>query len=81
MSVADPGFSRRGRQPQRGASTYYLVTFSQKLHENEDILDQGGARDARPLRSATACILFKYIFKFPKMFSMWLLLAPVFGST
>ena len=26
---------------QRGASTYYLVKFSRKLHENEEILDRG----------------------------------------
>ena len=31
-----------GRQPQRGAPTYCLANFSQKLHENEEILGRGG---------------------------------------
>ena len=43
-SVADPGFPRRGCQAQGkggdGAPTYYLANFSQKLHENEEILGQ-----------------------------------------
>ena len=41
--------------PKGGAPTYYLVNFSRKLHENEEILGQrGGARPSRPpLRSAT----------------------------
>ena len=30
------------RQPWMGAPTYYLVNFSQKLHENEEILGQRG---------------------------------------
>ena len=34
--------------PEEGALTYYLANFSQKLHENEEILGRGGARDARP---------------------------------
>ena len=29
----------RGHQPWSGAPTYYFTNFSQKLHENEDILD------------------------------------------
>ena len=54
-SVADPGFPRGGgANPRGGAATYYLVKFSRKLHENEEILGQGGARPSRPpLRSAT----------------------------
>ena len=41
---------RRGRYPQKGgAPTYYLVNFSRKLHENEEILGQrGGACPSRP---------------------------------
>ena len=35
--------------PKGGAPTYYLVNFSQKLHENEEILGQrGGAHPSRP---------------------------------
>ena len=34
--------------PKEGAPTYYLANFSRKLHENEEILGRGGARDARP---------------------------------
>ena len=38
------------RQPQRGASTYYLTKFPRKLHENEEMLTQrGGARPSHPL--------------------------------
>ena len=39
--------------PKIGSPTYYLANFSQKLHENEEILGRGGARPSRPLRSAT----------------------------
>ena len=40
--------------PKGGAPTYYLANFSRKLHENEEILGQRGARVPRaPLRSAT----------------------------
>ena len=48
-------FQRRGRQPQRGAPTYYLTIFSRKLHEKEKkFWSRGrGARPSRPLRSAT----------------------------
>ena len=58
-SVADPGFFRgEGANPKggRGAPTYYLANFSQKLHENEEILGRGGGRRVprAPLRSATA---------------------------
>ena len=47
--------SQRGvRQPQRGAPTYYLPNFYQKLHENEKNLAERGAQGTRaPLRSAT----------------------------
>ena len=39
---------RRGANPKGGAPTYYLANFSQKLHENEEILGQrGGARVPR----------------------------------
>ena len=49
-AVVDPGFPRGGgANPKGGAPTYYLVNFSRKLHENEEILGQrGGARDACP---------------------------------
>ena len=41
--VADPGFPRGlGANPKGGVQTYYLANFSQKLHENEEILDQRG---------------------------------------
>ena len=44
--------------PKEGALTYYLVNYSRKLHENEEILGQRGARGTRaPLRSATAVLL------------------------
>ena len=45
-TVADPGFPRGGgANPKRGeAPTYYLVIFSRKLHENEEILVRGGVR-------------------------------------
>ena len=47
-AVADPGFPRGGgTNPRGGAPTYYLVNFSQKLHENEEILGQRGARVPR----------------------------------
>ena len=46
--MADPGFPRGGgANPRGGAPTYYLVIFSQKLHENEEILSQRGARVPR----------------------------------
>ena len=50
LSVADPGFPRGGgAKPRRGrVPTYYLANFSQKLHENEEILGQRG--DAHPSR-------------------------------
>ena len=41
--------SQRGRQPQRGAPTYYFTNFFWKPHENKEIL--------LPLRSATVLIL------------------------
>ena len=41
--VAEPGFSRGGCANLGGAPTYYLTNFSQKLHENEEILAQTGA--------------------------------------
>ena len=56
-SVADPGFPRGGgTNPKGGAPTYYFANFSRKLHENEEILGQRGARVPcdPPLRSATA---------------------------
>ena len=47
--MADPGFPRGGAlTPKGGAPTYYLVNFSRKLHKNEEILGQGGARPSRP---------------------------------
>ena len=51
--MADPGFPRGGGTNPKGggARTYYLANFSQKLHENEEILGRG-ARPS-PLRSAT----------------------------
>ena len=51
----DPGFPRgRGANPKGEASTYYLVKFSLKLHENEEILGQRwGGVPRTPLRSAT----------------------------
>ena len=54
-AVADLGFPRGGgANPKGGAPTYYLANFSRKLHENEEILGQRGARVPHaPLRSAT----------------------------
>ena len=37
-TVADLGFPRWGDTNPGGAPTYYLANFSQKLHENEEIL-------------------------------------------
>ena len=38
-TVADPGFPRGGgTNPKGGVPTYYLINFSRKLHENEEIL-------------------------------------------
>ena len=34
-TVADPGFPRRGCQPQRGVPTYYSAKFYWNQHENE----------------------------------------------
>ena len=53
-----------GRQPLRGAPTYYLTNFSQKLHENKEIL-AGGASLAPPrstnawetLKRSISCLL------------------------
>ena len=46
--VADPGFPRGGgANPKGGAPTYYLANFSRKLHENEEIWGQRGARPSR----------------------------------
>ena len=43
LSVADPGFPRGGgANPKGGAPTYYLANLCQKMHENEEILGQGG---------------------------------------
>ena len=36
-------FPERGAPTLKGALTYYLPNFSQKLHENEEILAGGGA--------------------------------------
>ena len=48
LAVADPGFPRGGgANPKGGAPTYYLANFSRKLHENEEIWGQGGARVPR----------------------------------
>ena len=43
--VADPGFPTGGGANPKGggAPTYYFANFSQKLHENEEILGQRGA--------------------------------------
>ena len=55
ISVADLGFPRGGCANPMGAPTYYWPNFSRKLHENEEILAEGGrASLAPPLRSATA---------------------------
>ena len=40
--------------PKGGAPTYYLANFSQKLHENEEILGRGERVPRAPPRSATA---------------------------
>ena len=52
--VGDPGFSRGGGTNSKGGcENYYLVNFSQKLHEIERICTpRGGRRPWRPLRSA-----------------------------
>ena len=36
--MTDAGFPKGTRQPRKGAPTYYLANFSQKLQENEEIL-------------------------------------------
>ena len=45
--VADPGFPRGGSANPKRGPTYYLANFPQKLHENEEILGQRGARVPR----------------------------------
>ena len=44
-------FPEGGRQPQRGGTNILFDRFSQKLHENEKKLTQGGI-PAPPARSA-----------------------------
>ena len=47
-------FPEEGALTPKGRPTYYLANLFQKLHENEEILGQRGARVPRaPLRSAT----------------------------
>ena len=46
--MADPGYPKGRLKPPRGLSTYYLISFSRKLHENEEILAGGGASLASP---------------------------------
>ena len=46
-AVVDPGFPRE-------APTYYLINFSQKLHEYEEILGRG--RPLRPLDQPLSCL-------------------------
>ena len=45
--MADPGFPRGGAPTPEGTPTYYLANFFQKLHENEEISGQRGARVPR----------------------------------
>ena len=52
LAVADPGFPRGGGANPRGAPTYYLTKFPQKLHENKDIL---APLDPPLARSETDC--------------------------
>ena len=47
FTVADPEFPRWGRQPKGSQPTYYLANLSRKLHANEEILGQRGARVPR----------------------------------
>ena len=42
-------FPEGGAPTLGGAPTYYLPNFSWKLHENEEILGEGGASLAPPL--------------------------------
>ena len=45
ITVADQDFAGRGRKPQRGIPTYYLVKFlSEKMQRKEKKSDQEGAR-------------------------------------
>ena len=39
-----------GRQPSRGAPTYKIAKFSEKLHEIENILGHKGSAPVRPLQ-------------------------------
>ena len=57
MSIQSSGGSRisqKGRQPEKGAPTYYLAKICRKLHENEENWDGGGASNILLCRSATA---------------------------
>ena len=50
QSSGGPRISPRWRrQPSRGAPTYDLAKFSQKLHQIERIWTPGGARPSPPL--------------------------------
>ena len=52
-AVADPGFPKRGRQPQGGRQPIIWPNFSQKLHENErNRTERGHTSLAPPLGSA-----------------------------
>ena len=51
---------RRSESTLEGVSTYYLANFSQKLHENEEILARGGTCPLHPLRSANILIFQKH---------------------
>ena len=49
MSSGGSRLSQRGvRQPRRWGTPTYLTNFSRKLHENEEILAEGGG--GRPWR-------------------------------
>ena len=50
LAVADPGFPRGGGANHKGGGRQPIIwpIFSQKLHENEEILGRGGARPSRP---------------------------------
>ena len=62
--------------PGRGASTYYLAEFSQKLHEIEIIFIPGGVHASCPLRSATAYRQRQMLLLDPCRQSQMLLLDP-----
>ena len=66
-SVADPGFSQRGRQPLGGGYGIRIyLKFYQKLHEIENnlVAGAGGGAPCPPLDPPLECIIHGYIRRF-----------------